>query len=226
MVDTARVFEQSASCRVRRRTSRSPDTRTRSTLVYTGTPVAATVRRPVDTDGSCSIPPTPTSSSARLRSPLRLLRQRQHPVECFGNSACRYAPRTLACDYDEIYSSLQPIPPLPEPLAHCSLDAVSDHRIAYAAAYRHAQSNLLICSRFLRSRQQYDKLAGLDPPPTARYPPKVPRRQKPVRSPKATGLRRHSYFDGVVTARRLRPFARLRFNTARPPRELMRARNP
>jgi len=34
------------------------------------------------------------------------------------------------------------------------------------------------------------------------------------------------YFEGVVAANRFRPLARRRFKTARPPRELMRARNP
>lgn len=36
----------------------------------------------------------------------------------------------------------------------------------------------------------------------------------------------HRYFDGTDTARRLRPFARRRFSTARPPLVFMRDRKP
>jgi hypothetical protein len=39
-------------------------------------------------------------------------------------------------------------------------------------------------------------------------------------------LRRHGYFEGVETAMRLRPFARRRLSTLRPPAVCMRFRKP
>jgi hypothetical protein len=42
----------------------------------------------------------------------------------------------------------------------------------------------------------------------------------------ATGSQRHGYFDGVETAIRLRPFARRRLRTLRPPAVCMRLRKP
>ena len=55
---------------------------------------------------------------------------------------------------------------------------------------------------------------------------KIPRTTYPVRSPEATGRSFHGYLVPTVTVRRLRPFARRLFNTARPLRVFIRARKP
>jgi hypothetical protein len=49
---------------------------------------------------------------------------------------------------------------------------------------------------------------------------------QPVLAPEATASRFHGYFEGVETQRRLRPLARRRESTERPPFVFIRARNP
>ncbi len=62
---------------------------------------------------------------------------------------------------------------------------------------------------------------------------KLPGLEQPIRPPEATGSPReatdplgHTYFEGLVAASLVRPFARRRLRMARPPRVFMRARNP
>ena len=62
------------------------------------------------------------------------------------------------------------------------------------------------------------KLSGLEQPIRSREAAGSPR--------EATDLLGHTYFEGVVAASRVRPFARRRLRMARPPRVFIRARNP
>jgi hypothetical protein len=54
----------------------------------------------------------------------------------------------------------------------------------------------------------------------------LPGSQQSISWPETACRDGHPYFEGFDTARRLRPFARRRFKTARPPRVFIRARKP
>ena len=60
---------------------------------------------------------------------------------------------------------------------------------------------------------------GSDPLVVARYP-------QPIRPPETAGHSSHPYLEGVLGARRLRPFARRRLSTVRPAAVFMRERKP
>ena len=133
-------------------------------------------------------------------------------------TGCRFG------DHDEVGRRLDPAPRAAYDLAHDPFDAVADDGIADALAHRNADPR---DAGFGRSGQQHEvrrvlaSAAFLDAHvlTTLSEPRVLGKTGRPASAhPGCLG--------GIDAVSRLRPFARRRFSTLRPPGVAMRARNP
>jgi len=152
-------------------------------------------------------------------------------------------------NHDEVDCRIDFSTTFPKPGADTPLEAIAPHRIADLPARRNPETALgdpqhaLSLSILLRtSRRQIgdsgfaatreghdDEITMGATATTTQYAAKIPRIDDPVRSSKSTGRNAslaHVYLDATVAARRFRPLARRRFNTARPAFVFIRSRKP
>src|SRR5690606_26652966 len=83
-----------------------------------------------------------------------------------------------------------------------------------------------LCVAIVPVRDEQNERPRRHARPLSRDPAKVRGGTKAVGPAEALAPARDRHFDGVETARRLRPFARRRGSTVRPPWVFIRARNP
>jgi hypothetical protein len=107
-------------------------------------------------------------------------------------------------------------------LADPPLQAVSDHRASSLATHSDSEAGRPVAIAYEKHEARGSPLV------TTAERQELPTATKPRRLGEALALsgRHRGCFGGMETVSRLRPFARLRLRTLRPPGVAMRARNP
>jgi len=154
------------------------------------------------------------------------------PMRRVIESSCDLLPREIGCalppDHDDLRPGLQGATLAPKPLADAALDAIPNHGIADLAAHRDAQTRLegVRGPAACRGENEHDECSRRRATTALENISELPGSKQPVLPAKRSGRPGHRYFEGVETARRLRPFARRRLSTARPAFVFMRDRKP
>jgi hypothetical protein len=125
-------------------------------------------------------------------------------------------------DHHDVDGRVELAPDLAHDLPHEPFDAVSHDGIPDPRADRDADSTPAPARR----RLQDDEVLGVLTAPIALNPEEFPSLPESRELGKASWLGHPGCFGGIDTVRRLRPFARRRLRTLRPPGVAMRARNP
>lgn len=156
----------------------------------------------------------------RSRSTNRARQQRRKSTAQLGEVELgRRPPR----DHEDVPGTLEVRARGAEPLADTPLQPISGHSTTHASARRDSEPRR---TGSLSSRDQDHEGARQRPPTLLRHMLVLTRPEQPLRPPKATGRPGHGYLEGIETAIRLRPFARRRLRTLRPPGVLIRFRKP
>ena len=129
----------------------------------------------------------------------------------------------MARDHDDVPRASQVRPRSPEPFADPPFDPVPRDRVPDPPAGGDAEPRGT-CG--LSRRRHDDEGARHCAPALLRHVLVLARPEQTLRPPEATGGAGHRYFEGIETAIRLRPLARRRLSTFRPPGVLIRFRKP
>ena len=131
-----------------------------------------------------------------------------------------------AGDDDQVETRARKLASAAEPFANMPLHTVTDHCTTYPAAHGQTQPACSInCIRPSYDRQ-HNEIARRSSSTLLTDASKIPGAPETILSSQTTTLHGSCYLEDIRTASRLRPFARRRFSTRRPPLVLIRARNP